>query len=91
MIRKKDEEFEKIFEEELEEQENNMSKIKKEIKELKENHSQLEEEIENENIVYYELGDIFNKMKLFVDHFEDTVDYRKKHLLEEIVEENYYR
>ena len=84
--KEKDEEVREDFEEELEELENDSRKLRKEIKELKEKYSQLEEETENENMFNYELGDIFDKMKLFVDHFEDTVDYRKKLLLEEIVE-----
>ena len=84
--KEKDEEVREDFEEELEELEADNRKLRKEIKELKERYSQLEEETENENMFNYELGDIFDKMKLFVDHFEDTVDYRKKLLLEEIVE-----
>ena len=63
--------------------------LTKEIEELKESRSQLVDEVDNDNEAYMDASHIFNKMREFVDDFENVVDYRKKRLLEQIVDKIY--
>jgi site-specific DNA recombinase len=83
---KEKDEFEKeLLEEEISELEKEEREYKLNMKELTENRSQLMEEIENENLFEYEMSDVFDQMKYFVDHFDEVIDYRKKILVEQIV------
>ena len=78
-------EMKKIWEEDVEKKEEKMTKIQLEIKRLKENRSQLLEDIENDNSSIMDSTHIFNKMREFVDDFENVADYRKQRLIEELV------
>ena len=80
-----DEELKKIWEEDVEKKEEKMTKIQLEIKQQKENRSQLLEDIENDNSSIMDSTHIFNKMREFVDDFENVADYRKQRLIEELV------
>jgi site-specific DNA recombinase len=82
----KDEEIINELEEELKDLKNDSREIRKEIKKIEDLRSQLADEIENQQMVEFETTHIFNKMREFVDDFENMVDYRKQVLLEQIID-----
>jgi site-specific DNA recombinase len=77
------------LEADLKEAKNDLRDLKKKIEEFQEARSQLVDEIDNDKETIKDATHIFNKMREFVDDFENIVDYRKKRLIEQIVDKIY--